>query len=209
MTLYLLRHARAGRRSAWKGDDELRPLSKVGRRQAEGLVDVLGPCPTSSRSSRAPTCVAPDGGAPRRATSGSTVDVADELPKVSRSRRPCGWSRRCPVTATPCCAPTATSSRRCSPTSRPTASRSASCRMEKGSVWALETRTAASPRPPTSRPPSPRSRCVAQPVRGRNARRLDLRHGGGDLAVPHAPVPWFRPAPGPGGSQGRRSESGP
>ena len=41
MTVYLLRHARAGRRSAWKGDDELRPLSKVGRRQAEGILDLL------------------------------------------------------------------------------------------------------------------------------------------------------------------------
>jgi 8-oxo-dGTP diphosphatase len=41
VTVYVLRHARAGRRSAWKGDDELRPLSKVGRRQAEGIVDVL------------------------------------------------------------------------------------------------------------------------------------------------------------------------
>ena len=41
MTKYLLRHARAGRRSAWKGDDELRPLSKVGRRQAAALLDLL------------------------------------------------------------------------------------------------------------------------------------------------------------------------
>ena len=41
MTIYLLRHARAGRRSAWKGDDELRPLSKVGRRQSNGLVAIL------------------------------------------------------------------------------------------------------------------------------------------------------------------------
>jgi len=42
VTVYLLRHARAGRRSAWKGDDELRPLSKVGRRQAAAILDVLG-----------------------------------------------------------------------------------------------------------------------------------------------------------------------
>ena len=42
MTVYLLRHARAGRRSAWKGDDELRPLTKVGRRPAEGVVDLFG-----------------------------------------------------------------------------------------------------------------------------------------------------------------------
>jgi broad specificity phosphatase PhoE len=41
VTVYLLRHARAGRRSAWKGDDELRPLSKVGRRQVAGLVSLL------------------------------------------------------------------------------------------------------------------------------------------------------------------------
>ena len=41
MTLYVLRHARAGRRSAWKGADEERPLSRVGRRQAVGIVDLL------------------------------------------------------------------------------------------------------------------------------------------------------------------------
>ena len=41
MTVYLVRHARAGRRSAWKGDDTLRPLSKVGRRQANELVGLL------------------------------------------------------------------------------------------------------------------------------------------------------------------------
>lgn len=38
MTIHLLRHARAGRRSAWTGDDDQRPLTKVGRRQAGGLV---------------------------------------------------------------------------------------------------------------------------------------------------------------------------
>ena len=41
MTLYVLRHARAGRRGAWNGDDVLRPLTKVGRRQAAGVVDLL------------------------------------------------------------------------------------------------------------------------------------------------------------------------
>jgi 8-oxo-dGTP diphosphatase len=35
--LYLVRHARAGDRAAWKGDDRLRPLSKEGRRQADSL----------------------------------------------------------------------------------------------------------------------------------------------------------------------------
>jgi 8-oxo-(d)GTP phosphatase len=35
---YLVRHAKAGDRSAWTEDDRLRPLSKSGRRQAEALV---------------------------------------------------------------------------------------------------------------------------------------------------------------------------
>jgi 8-oxo-dGTP diphosphatase len=39
--LYVVRHADAGSRSAWDGDDALRPLSKKGRRQASGLVDLL------------------------------------------------------------------------------------------------------------------------------------------------------------------------
>jgi phosphohistidine phosphatase SixA len=36
--VYLVRHAKAGDRSAWTEDDRLRPLSKKGRRQAEALV---------------------------------------------------------------------------------------------------------------------------------------------------------------------------
>lgn len=42
MTLYLLRHAAAGDRSSWDGDDRLRPLSKKGRRQALRLAELLG-----------------------------------------------------------------------------------------------------------------------------------------------------------------------
>lgn len=41
MTIYLVRHAKAGERSSWKGDDRLRPLSRRGVLQAEGLVEVL------------------------------------------------------------------------------------------------------------------------------------------------------------------------
>jgi len=39
--LYLVRHAKAGDRNAWKGDDRLRPLSKEGRRQADSLARKL------------------------------------------------------------------------------------------------------------------------------------------------------------------------
>jgi phosphohistidine phosphatase SixA len=37
----LVRHARAGEREKWTGDDRLRPLDKRGRRQAAGLVAPL------------------------------------------------------------------------------------------------------------------------------------------------------------------------
>ena len=35
--LHLIRHAHAGSRSEWEGDDEVRPLSKRGWRQAEAI----------------------------------------------------------------------------------------------------------------------------------------------------------------------------
>jgi phosphohistidine phosphatase SixA len=41
MPLLVVRHARAGRRSAWEGDDQQRPLSPRGRIQAEALVPLL------------------------------------------------------------------------------------------------------------------------------------------------------------------------
>ena len=39
--IVLVRHARAGKRSDWKGDDRQRPIDKVGRRQAGRLADLL------------------------------------------------------------------------------------------------------------------------------------------------------------------------
>jgi 8-oxo-dGTP diphosphatase len=47
MRLILVRHGQAGRKSEWKGDDALRPLDAVGRRQARKLVKALarGPKP--------------------------------------------------------------------------------------------------------------------------------------------------------------------
>src|SRR5207248_1063685 len=45
MTVLLVRHARAGSRKYWKGPDIERPLSKKGRRQAEGLVDMVSRYP--------------------------------------------------------------------------------------------------------------------------------------------------------------------
>lgn len=40
-TFLLIRHAKAGRRSKYRGDDRLRPLDREGREQAQALVGVL------------------------------------------------------------------------------------------------------------------------------------------------------------------------
>jgi 8-oxo-(d)GTP phosphatase len=40
-TVWFVRHAEAGERGRWHGPDRERPLDKVGRRQAEQLVDLL------------------------------------------------------------------------------------------------------------------------------------------------------------------------
>ncbi|SIS07567.1 NUDIX hydrolase [Williamsia sterculiae] len=42
-TMIVVRHAQAGRKSQYKGDDRLRPLDKTGRAQAEALVGQLLP----------------------------------------------------------------------------------------------------------------------------------------------------------------------
>ena len=41
MTIYLVRHAKAGDRGVWQGEDWLRPLSRAGRSQARELIDLL------------------------------------------------------------------------------------------------------------------------------------------------------------------------
>ena len=39
--IYLVRHAKAGERRVWDGDDELRPLSKHGWKQSEAIAERL------------------------------------------------------------------------------------------------------------------------------------------------------------------------
>jgi 8-oxo-dGTP diphosphatase len=56
--VYLVRHAKAGDRNAWSGDDRDRPLSKSGRRQAKALVRLLSTRPIERiLSSPAVRCV--------------------------------------------------------------------------------------------------------------------------------------------------------
>lgn len=44
----MVRHAKAGSRGDWTGDDRLRPLTKKGRKQAEELVATLQPFPVTA-----------------------------------------------------------------------------------------------------------------------------------------------------------------
>lgn len=45
MIVLLVRHARAGERAEWEGDDRLRPLDEKGLQQAQGLVELLAEYP--------------------------------------------------------------------------------------------------------------------------------------------------------------------
>lgn len=78
MPLLLVRHARAGRRESWAGDDRLRPLDKRGHRQAEALVAALarfGP----ERVLSSPYLRCTQTVEPLAAALGLTVEEADEL----------------------------------------------------------------------------------------------------------------------------------
>ena len=61
--MILVRHAHAGSKSKWDGPDELRPLSDLGRRQAESLVTALAAEPVevlwSSPTARCEQTLAP------------------------------------------------------------------------------------------------------------------------------------------------------
>lgn len=58
MTLYVVRHAHAGQRSAWARDDRLRPLSDRGEGQALGIASSLAPlAPRRLLASPARRCV--------------------------------------------------------------------------------------------------------------------------------------------------------
>ena len=76
--VYLVRHAKAGDRSAWSGDDRSRPLSKSGRRQAKGLVHVLSSRPIQRIiSSPAVRCL--DTVRPLAEQRGLPIEARDEL----------------------------------------------------------------------------------------------------------------------------------
>jgi len=76
--LHLVRHAKAGSRRAWSGDDALRPLSKRGRTQARALAKrLVGEDITRIVSSPYARCV--ETVAPLAERVGLTVDTSDAL----------------------------------------------------------------------------------------------------------------------------------
>lgn len=78
MTLLLVRHADAGDRAAWTGDDLARPLSASGRAQSQALADLLADRPLSMiLSAPAKRCIATV--EPLAATLDLPVEVEDAL----------------------------------------------------------------------------------------------------------------------------------
>lgn len=78
LSLLVIRHARAGKRSEWVGDDRLRPLDKRGTKQARALVDALAPFEvTRVLSSPYDRCVQTV--EPLAAARGVFVEARDEL----------------------------------------------------------------------------------------------------------------------------------
>ena len=78
MPLLLIRHAWAGDRTAWVGDDRERPLDERGRSDASALVELLAPFELEAiLTSPARRCVETVG--PLAAARNLELDVRDEL----------------------------------------------------------------------------------------------------------------------------------
>src|SRR4051812_22935809 len=76
--MFLIRHARAGERTEWTGDDRRRPLDKRGRKQAEHLVESLAGYPlTRILSSPYDRCVQTV--EPLARARGIDIELRDEL----------------------------------------------------------------------------------------------------------------------------------
>ncbi len=78
MTIYLVRHGKAGDRTRWDGPDDLRPLSKGGRKQAEAFVEQLADAPVD-RIVTSPSVRCRQSVEPLAEQRRLPVDLADEL----------------------------------------------------------------------------------------------------------------------------------
>jgi 8-oxo-dGTP diphosphatase len=78
MSVYLVRHAKAGSRRNWTGDDELRPLSKAGRAQARALGKTLAAAGVT-RTMSSPYVRCRETVEPLAARAGVALEVSDAL----------------------------------------------------------------------------------------------------------------------------------
>ena len=85
MEILLVRHATAGKRQKWEGEDRIRPLDDRGRRQAEGLADVLAAYP-GRRIYSSPYVRCRDTVAPLARVLGIPVEDRDELAEGAGGR---------------------------------------------------------------------------------------------------------------------------
>ena len=78
MTIFLVRHAHAGKRSEWDGDDCARPLSARGEDQARGIAELLAGHPVR-RIVSSPFLRCLQTVAPLASVVGTTVEGSDDL----------------------------------------------------------------------------------------------------------------------------------
>ena len=110
VTIYLVRHAKAGSRKAWTKDDDAPPALDVGQRPGRRGSPKPSPVERDTPGVRAPSC-----GAARRSSRspnalGVPVDLSDALAEARRSPTPSDSSRRSPERERRSSAPTVTSS---------------------------------------------------------------------------------------------------
>lgn len=87
MALYVVRHAKAGSRHDWSGPDQLRPLSKRGRKQAEAIAAHLTPsAPNRVLSSPYVRCIQTV--EPLAAQAGVAIEASDALAEGQDFRAP-------------------------------------------------------------------------------------------------------------------------
>jgi 8-oxo-dGTP diphosphatase len=90
MSLFLVRHAKAGKRRDWDGDDMLRPLDKIGYLQAEAIaLRLAGKSPTDLFASRYVRCVQTL--EPLAQRLGQSVTINDHLTEGADFRATIDW----------------------------------------------------------------------------------------------------------------------
>ena len=193
VTIYLVRHAKAGERNVWDGDDRLRPLSGRGHLQARGSLDGARGRAVRSAAVEPVRALHGDGRPARRANAASRSNPSMRSPKARRSTT---RSRSCDKHAGArrgASARTATSSRCCSQHyANQGVDIGTTPQWPKGSTWVLETdatgevrRLGTSRRRPTDSAGAPAAACGGSRP---ELRPLDSSSGPGTSRTTTVPI---------------------